>query len=317
LVKRTTIVDIAREAKVSVSTVSKALMDAPDISYKTKCLIRKTAEELGYVQNLNAASLKSGSSKMIGILCDSLLNPYYNEIIYYLEILLSEKNYTVVIYRSNELNMKIYNNMISRNLEGLVSFLTPDSEVERCLQNHSFPAVIIGRKSNYVSSVYMDDEKIGCLAAEYLLKQNVKKPIYIGEFKGLDISILRGKGFKDRMIKDNIEPILFFNERDQHIKVLLDSIKNDELLNCDSIFCFSDIIAFEVMNVLSKIGKKDIPIIGVDNIHAEIPLPFSMLSVGANKKNIAKKAIKFLLDQINGINNDVQVYVEEVYFSSF
>ena len=264
MVKRTTIVDIAREAKVSVSTVSKALMDAPDISYKTKCLIRKTAEELGYVQNLNAASLKSGSSKMIGILCDSL-------------------------YRSNELNMKIYNNMISRNLEGLVSFLTPDSEVERCLQNHSFPAVIIGRKSNYVSSVYMDDEKIGCLAAEYLLKQNVKKPIYIGEFKGLDISILRGKGFKDRMIKDNIDPILFFNERDQHIKVLLDNIKDNELLNCDSIFCFSDIIAFEVMNVLSKIGKKD----------------------------IAKKAIKFLLDQINGINNDVQVYVEEVYFSSF
>ena len=51
MVKRTTIVDIAREAKVSVSTVSKALMDAPDISYKTKCLIRKTAEELGYVYN--------------------------------------------------------------------------------------------------------------------------------------------------------------------------------------------------------------------------------------------------------------------------
>lgn len=317
MVKRTTIVDIAREAKVSVSTVSKALMDAPDISEKTKCLVRKTADMLGYVQNLNAASLKSGSSKMIGILCDSLLNPYYNEIIYYLEILLSEKNYTVVIYRSNELNMKIYNNLLSRNIEGLVTFLTPDSEVEKCLKNHSFPAVIIGRKSDYVSSVYMDDEKIGCLAAEYLIKNHIKNPLYIGEFKGLDISVLRGKGFCDRLIKENINPVACFNERDQHIDVLLENIKNNELLNCDGIFCFSDIIAFEVMNILSKIGRKDIPIIGVDNIHAEIPLPFSMLSIGANKKNIAKKAIKFLLDQINGFNKDVQMYVEEVYFSSF
>ena len=70
--KRVRLVDVAKAVGCSVNSVSRALMDAPDISEKTKKIIRKTAEELGYIPNMAAASLKKGNSKIIGILYDDL-----------------------------------------------------------------------------------------------------------------------------------------------------------------------------------------------------------------------------------------------------
>ena len=66
--KRVTLVDISKKTGYSVNCVSRALMDASDISASTKAKIKEVANELGYVQNLAAASLKNGNSKIIGIL---------------------------------------------------------------------------------------------------------------------------------------------------------------------------------------------------------------------------------------------------------
>lgn len=314
MVKRVTIVDIAKEANVSVSAVSKALMDAPDISNKTKELIRNTAEQLGYVQNISAASLKSGNSKMIAIICDSLLNPYYYEMIYYLEIHLSEKNYIVAIYRSNEFDMKIFNSILSRNFAGVISFITPNAEVETQLKKHSFPVVLLGRRGNSLSSICMDDYKVGKLAAEYFVNNNIKKPIYFGELKTFPITALRYKGFNEVLNDNNIKPIDYYKEKGIGVTDLIEKnekMKND-LIMSDGIYCFSDIIAFEIIRYFRSIGKNPPMIIGVDNIQSEIPLPFSMLSISVNKEALVDKAIKILIDQINDRDTSVKILTEDV-----
>ena len=114
--KRVRLVDVAKAVGCSVNSVSRALMDAPDISEKTKKIIRKTAEELGYIPNMAAASLKKGNSKIIGILYDDLLNPYYNTVIYYLEMILSKKNYSIINYRSQNFDISVFNNTCANNL---------------------------------------------------------------------------------------------------------------------------------------------------------------------------------------------------------
>ena len=311
MAKRTTIVDIARATGFSVSSVSKALTNASDISQKTRNIIKSKARELGYVQNLNAASLKNGSSRIISILCDSFLNPYYNEVIYYLELQLSEMNYTIINYRSNTFDTKIYNNILSRNPDGILSFLTPDKDVEKFLINSNFPIVIIGRSSEYASSVHSDNEKIGNLAADYLIKNNCTSPIYIGEDKDIPIVRQRCEGFINKLKENDIDVKVFFKERNSQIKDLFDKIEIDVLLKCDSIFCFNDIIAFEAMSVLSKLNKSGTLVIGVDNIQEEIPLPFSMVSIGCSKEKIAKDSIQLLLNQINKTNDGIEEIVEE------
>ena len=59
--------DIAREAGVSVMTVSKALRDAPDIAAKTKLRIGDLAKRMGYTPNLGARSLRSQETKLLGL----------------------------------------------------------------------------------------------------------------------------------------------------------------------------------------------------------------------------------------------------------
>ena len=314
--KRITIVDIARETNLSVSTVSKALMDAADISEKTKILIRNKADEMGYIPNSNAASLRSGSSKIIGVLCDSLINPFYNTVIYQLEILLSKKNYTISIYRSNRFDNEIYNKIISRNPDGLISFLTPEAEVEAVLKRHSFPVVICGRKSESISSVYFDDEKIGRLAANYFVEKKCRNVMYLGETDTLTISKLRCKGFVDEISTNQIVHGEYFKDSKKSFVSLLTDIDMNEFLHCDGIFCFNDVMAFETMKYLTKIGKTDIIVIGVDNIHADIVLPFPFISVGVDKERLAKKTINLLLDKINQ-DKELKYYVEEVqlYYS--
>ena len=210
--KRVTLVDIAKATGFSVNSVSRALMDASDISEKTKKKIRETADELGYVPNMAAASLKTGNTKIIGILYDDLLNPYYNTVIYYLEKILSEKQYSIINFRSEEFDTKTFNNIFSRNIEGLISFLTPKEDVTNKINAQKFPTVIVGRKCEHLSSVYADDYKIGALAAEAILKRNCKNPIYLGDKLSVDISRERAQGFLNELKKVGVNPQIYYAE---------------------------------------------------------------------------------------------------------
>ena len=308
--KRVTLVDIARATGYSVNSVSRALMDASDISEKTKKIIRETADELGYVPNIAAASLKNGNSKIIGILYDDILNPYYNTVIYYLERILSEKNYSIINYRSQEFDSGLYNDIVSRNLEGVISFLTPTEIVSKKSNAQKFPTVVIGRKAENVSSVYADNIKIGQLAAKAILKRNCKKPIYVGENIDVTISRERQKGFSDEVKLHNLKDEYYFGATPENISSVVSKIIKKEV---DSIFCFSDFIAFRVVKELYKQNLMDVVVVGVDNIQAEIPFPVDIISIGQSKEKIAKDAIELLFKQIQGLSNSTQFIEEEIY----
>lgn len=308
--KRVRLVDVAKAVGCSVNSVSRALMDAPDISEKTKKIIRETAEELGYIPNMAAASLKKGNSKIIGILYDDLLNPYYNTVIYYLEMILSKKNYSIINYRSQNFDVSVYNNIVSRNLEGLITFLTPDEEVEKKIKIQKFPTVVVGRKSENITSVYADNIKIGQLAAQAIISNGCKNPIYIGENDDVLISRERALGFSNELAKNNLEHKLYFCKERERFSELLSNVINDKV---DGIFCFSDFLAFKTIKHLFKNNLMNIVVIGVDNIQNEIPFPVSFKSIGQNKEKIANNVIELLFKQISGISNEPQFVVEDVY----
>ncbi|AJD91081.1 hypothetical protein JMA_17640 [Jeotgalibacillus malaysiensis] len=72
-----TIKDIAREANVSFSTVSKALNDSPLVKEPTKQMILALAKEMGYEINTSAKILATGKSNAVGIYCPSITKPAY------------------------------------------------------------------------------------------------------------------------------------------------------------------------------------------------------------------------------------------------
>ena len=74
--KRVTIKDVARIAGVTPQTVSRAFRNTEDISKETRERILQIASEMGYVQNASARSLRNGSSKLIAIIYDNIMNSY-------------------------------------------------------------------------------------------------------------------------------------------------------------------------------------------------------------------------------------------------
>ena len=309
--KKVTLVDIARQTGYSVNCVSRALMDADDISDNTKRIIKEVADELGYIPNLNAASLKKGKSKIIGILYDNILNQYYNTMIYYLQKELNQRGYCMIMYQSGQFDEEVYKQMVSRNIDGLISFLVPNDEVVRRIKMNNFNTVILGRKSAHISSVYYNDFKVGYIAGETLVKKGYKKPIYLGEYESISISKQRSEGFLQSLEDHNIVGKSYFRINEETFEEIISNILDTEKI--DSIFCFNDLIAYEVLKVLNARKLKQVKVIGVDNIQAEIKYPFTITTIGHNKRKTIDDAIDILFKQMNSSQNEVTYLVEDVY----
>jgi LacI family transcriptional regulator len=92
--------DIAEKAGVSVMTVSKALRDAKDISVKTKARIRQLSLEMGYVPDAMAQSLRTRSTRLLGVLIASSTNPIFSRTLMALEEWGFQLGYEILVSHS-------------------------------------------------------------------------------------------------------------------------------------------------------------------------------------------------------------------------
>ena len=123
--------DIAREAGVSVMTVSKALRNAPDIAAKTKLRIGDLAKRMGYTPNLGARSLRSQETKLLGLVIPATTDPIFARIVMAIEQRALEHDYELILHHSwnqREREETILRNLISRRVDG--NFLSPVYRVE-------------------------------------------------------------------------------------------------------------------------------------------------------------------------------------------
>ena len=98
---KTTLKDLAGILGVSVSTVSKALNDSPEISESTRKKIKEVALSCNYVPNNVAQSLKSKSTKTIGVIIPSILIEFFNKVLYGIEAEATKRGYKIIICLSN------------------------------------------------------------------------------------------------------------------------------------------------------------------------------------------------------------------------
>lgn len=91
--KRITILDIAKELDITFSTVARALNDHPAISAATKKAVRETADRLGYRPNKVASSLRSGKTKIIGVLVPRLDVTFFSSVVHGIESVMKKEIY--------------------------------------------------------------------------------------------------------------------------------------------------------------------------------------------------------------------------------
>ena len=299
---RVTIKDVARIAMVTPQTVSRALRDAPDIAESTKTRVLEIASNLNYVKNSTASALRRGSTRLIGIIYDNLINLYFSVMTDFIQFCLKERGYSMltISVRSFHLNEEAYMAAVSHNVDGIISFLEPDEELTELIKSYNVPVLLFGRRTNVkrLDCIHTDDEEGGRLAAARLADDGCKNAVCITEALELTCAYDRYHGFEEELKRRGISKPRIVNPNVPGLEQQLLSLMKSPDGFPDGIFCFNDMLAFETLYFIEKNNLPSVKVIGYDNVQQEIHIPRRLTTVGTDKLALAKRATEMIISKV-------------------
>lgn len=300
--------DIALRTGYSVITVSKALRDHGDISEQARKVIKKTADEMGYIKNASATNLRYGATHNLALIISDITNPIFGILTRYVEKFAKKNGYTVMIINTDEDPAKEESaaiTAVSTNVDGVL--LVPCQENDRALrilENHEVPYVLLGRffEGKEEPAVVFDDYAGGYLAAAHLLDRGYKRILMLNAEPYISSSKERQRGFlqahKDRGIEQDERLCVCCGSTTENCETALTESKH---LCYDAIFTYNDILAFQAIALLQKQGTRvpeDMAVVGFDDVGASIGYLYPLTSVSLPLETWGKTALEKLLDII-------------------
>ncbi|SHF29914.1 transcriptional regulator, LacI family [Caldanaerobius fijiensis DSM 17918] len=289
--------------------MSRVLNNRGYISEATRKKVYKAMEELNYQPNELARSLYRRKSNLIGVLIPSVSHPFFGQLTYYIEYYAHEAGYKILLCNSGQdsVKEKEYIDMLKRHQVDGIIMGSHTLDVEQ-YANINLPIVAIDRHlSDDIPYISSDNYHGGVLATELLLKKGCKKVAHISGPLILNTPANnRYKAFKDVVTKENVEHFVVETklnkfEIDEYIRL------GTELLEAhpdiDGIFASSDMIAAAIINVARILNKKipeELKVVGYDDIELAALIVPPLTTIRQPIKEIAKKAIELILDQVDG-----------------
>lgn len=311
-----TIKDLARMLNVSVSTVSRALRNAPDVNPETKEAVLKLAAEVAYEPNLIAQSLVKKQTKIIGVIVPAIHSNYFSQALSGMTDTASEQNYHVMFCQSNETleqeNSSI-KKLVASNVDGLLISVSKEStnisELEK-IKAKGIPIVMYDRILNeFECSKVIVDEYEGALnAVRHLIKKGCQRIAHIAGPQDLSVSINRLRGYTDALKEANLPlaPQLIAEAKgfeDDALRAVKKIMKAEP--KADAIFCINDLSAIIAMRYLQskKIRvPEDVKIVGFNDDPVSAYVEPSLTTVMQPGYEVGKLAMGILLDEIKEKN---------------
>ncbi len=310
---RITIKDVAREAGVSISTVSNALNGVDVLHPDTKAHIIEVAERLHYIPNLNGRNLKAHATKTIGLFVPYVGGPYAGALADFMARECRQASYELHIFVTDK-DESIMKNLLGRRVDGAVilnSTLSQKQEAE--IQAAEIPIVFLNKKiaGAYQTGVYFDSYEAGRMAAELFFRKGFTRIGLIegpANFDGNE----RSRGFRDvlrkRGIKLQEEYVWqggFSKETTFEVteQFLLKQVKEDNILLPQAIFACNDLSALGCMEALARYDIKvpqEVGVLGCDDIELCRYVKPSLSTIKTNFEEQGSVAVKNLLGMLNG-----------------
>ncbi|WP_339740111.1 LacI family DNA-binding transcriptional regulator [uncultured Sunxiuqinia sp.] len=307
-----TIHDIARELKISASTVSRALNDNPRISKSTKDKIKSLALKLGYQPNTIASNLRTQKTHTIGIVVPLINRHFFSTFISGVEDVAFEAGYNVIISQSKDLLQKekqIVHSMFSNRVDGLITSLsmqTSDFGHFQMFADKNIPLIFFDRIAPQLNAnkIIVDDFACGYKATQHLIDQGYQRIAHLAGPTVLNTYHDRMEGYKSALKKNQmpIENELIICNRltrmdgQQAIKQLLD-LKNPP----DAVFCGNDTSALSMIVYLKSQGiriPEDFGIVGFSNEpFSEVVTP-SISTLKQPAQEMGQKAAELIINEI-------------------
>lgn len=322
--ERVTLKDIAEKVGITVNSVSRALRNSPSISKATIEKVKKVAEEMGYIPDLHARSMRSVPLKVVAIVYDNIVNPYFSIVNNHLNNELKKVNYRPMVFfetnKEGNLTLDVAREIIGFRIGGVITFVIPTKEVTDLFEEHGVPIVLLGRTDNAlgIDSVGSNDYRGGKLAGYKLFELGGKNFGYLGVTQKLLINNERLQGFCKALENNGVtvpKENIILNDKRRSTRELMDELDVVDK-KIDSIFCFNDQIAYEVIGYLNEKGirvPEDINIIGYDNLQSDIIYPIKLTTIDADKPRTALLALDILLKKMEqGNNKEITAKVVDV-----
>ncbi|GAA0537102.1 LacI family DNA-binding transcriptional regulator [Saccharopolyspora thermophila] len=170
--RRPAIREVAQHAGVAVSSVSRVISGHPDVSDKMRERVLRAIEELGYVPDLAAQSIRTGATMTIGFPLSDIRNPLFSEIAHAAETRLEKRGYSLLMMSSlhdPDLEVEHLRRLQQRRVDGLLVSVTDEQHPEtvRQLTAAGVPIVLVDRDISELSdaSAARFDHAAGLTAA--------------------------------------------------------------------------------------------------------------------------------------------------------
>lgn len=319
--KPATIKDIARQLNVSISTVSRAMRNAPDVNGETRKAVMALSEELNYQPNKLALSLKQKQTHTIGVLVPNL-DYVLATMVKGIDEVALEAGYTVMVCQSNEsFGREIVNlrRLMESLVDGLIISVSSETKVFdhfKKIQEKQMPMVVFDRITPFLKapSVRIDNEDGGFQATEHLIEQGYKRIAILAGPKNLGISNDRLEGYLRALKKYKMKPdndLIINCDFNQHYAYLA----TQELLAMkkrpDAIFTISDRMAIGAMLAIKEKGlsmPQDIGLVGFNNEPVVSLVTPGISSIDQPAFEVGKATAKLFIERMHndGDMNDVE-----------
>ncbi len=320
--KETTLKQIAETLGISITTVSKALKNYPDVSEKTKKSVLDLANSLQYTPNSFAVNLRTKESKTIGLIIPEVVHHFFSSVVNGI-IAEAEKNgYLVIILQSNEsleLEKKQVELLINKRVDGIILSLSNESNDDFHLKEiirREIPLVQFDKIAKLIpsSKVIINDQKAAFEATEHLIQKGCKKIAHIRGPINPQNAIDRFLGYKKALEKNNIpfDSKLVYtckNVTFEEGKEFAEQIIKDHP-DVDGIFVITDLVAVGVLAYFNENNIKvpqQVKIIGFSNWFMSQVITPKLSTVDQPSYEMGVQSFSLLLEEMNA-NKEMKTF---------
>ncbi|HEY9412006.1 MAG TPA: LacI family DNA-binding transcriptional regulator [Jiangellaceae bacterium] len=305
--------EVARLAGVSVGTVSNVLNRPEKVSEETLRRVEQVIERLDFVPNRGAADLRTGRSRMIGLVVPDITNPFFAEVARGAVDAASQQGYVVVLCNSDQDIGKqdgYLDVLEEQRVAGVL--INPIGKIPSRLgrlRDRGSGVVLVDRtaKVSEYSSVAVDDVRGGQVAVEHLLASGARTVAMVNGPATLRQCADRRRGARKALDKAG-------RAADDLVEVSMETMSihagvaaAERLLALDirpdAVFCANDLMAIGVTRRLTEAGLNvpdDVAVAGYDDVELAAEAPIPLTSIGQPKYELGQVAAELLLKEIAG-----------------
>lgn len=311
--KRVTLQDVAQRAGVSRTTASNLVRGVGRASDETRERVHRVMEELGYVYNRAAGSLRNNASRTVGVVITNIHRAHFGELLVGMEQAFTEAGYTLfVVSTMDQLSRqdKAIATLREHNVDGVVIVPATGSDdgLIRTLEDWGVPNLFVSRWVPGIEHPYVgiDNEHGAYLAARHLLDHGCRAFAYVGSHAGVSIHLERVAGVRRALAEwpDDVDFVVVEGDTTSAggYRMVQQLVRDGVAFDC--VIGHGDLVALGVERGIRDLGMPvpgepgSVRVVGYDGVDASAYWSPALTTLAVNAGDLGRRAAESLLEAI-------------------